>query len=132
MPELDADWLLPAEEPVEAAGATVTIAPFVVHGLEPGVVVAALGVVKDDEPPRYVLGPRRVAHHDLDLSLLGVIVEVDGEQVGTACAAAAPSAQRATGAVRFQGPILSPAAVPPGSHLLATFAHLGSIVVRVV
>jgi 2-oxo-3-hexenedioate decarboxylase len=108
----------------------------------------AADVVADNtSEAKIVLGPRMVPPADLDLSLVGVLLEVDGELVATAAGAATLGhpAEAVASVANWLGSrgqaieagwlVLSgslTAAVPlvAGSHVTATFGHLGSVRVR--
>jgi 2-keto-4-pentenoate hydratase len=109
----------------------------------------AADVVADNTSAgRIVLGPRLVPVGDLDLSLVGLLLEVDGEQVATAAGAASMghpaeavallvnwlwASQKAAlpaGSIVFSGGLTAAVALKAGSSVRATFGHLGSVSVR--
>ena len=94
-----------------------------------------------------VMGPTYVSAADLDLSLIGVLLEVDGQLVATAAGAATmghPADAVAmlanwlgergrvieAGWVVFSGGLTNAVPLAPGTHVRATFGHLGSVGVR--
>ena len=115
----------------------------------------------DGCPTGVVTGPRLGPAAGMNLSLIGLLLDVSGQQVATACGASAaghPAAavaaglsdrradQLAAGAVEagaletdqldagtmiFSGRWTAPIPVPAGSHLTASFGHLGSVTLRV-
>jgi 2-oxo-3-hexenedioate decarboxylase len=117
----------------------------VMHATES--VVAGLGVWDggSDSLLRLVLG-RGISHHeDIDLRLLGVLIDKGGQQVATSCgratlghpaaavaALASPQDGRPGEALAADwlvaaGPMTPYATVAPGEHVVAAFAHLGSV-----
>jgi 2-oxo-3-hexenedioate decarboxylase len=109
----------------------------------------AADVVADNtSAARIVLGPKLVPVGDLDLSLIGLLLDVDGEQVATAAGAACMghpaeavamlanwlwATQKAplpAGSIVFSGGLTAAVAVKPGTHVRATFGHLGAVSVR--
>lgn len=108
----------------------------------------AADVVADNtSEARIVLGPMMRPHADLDLSLIGLLLEANGELVATASGAAtmghpAEAVAMLANFLGSRGLALEPgwivftggltAAVPlnPGTHITATFGHLGSVTVR--
>lgn len=110
-------------------------------------VVAMVEVAAEDgTPSALVSGPRTRPPSGLDLALTGLVVEVDGIQVATAAGAAAAGhpAQAAVlglasrpltlpaGSVVFAGRWTALVAVEGGSHLQASFGHLGGVTVGVL
>lgn len=115
----------------------------------------------DGCPTGVVTGPRLVPAAGLNLSLIGLLLDVGGQQLATACGAsaaghpvaaatAALSGRRAShleagavepgvldadqlgaGTMIFSGRWTAPVPVPAGSHLTASFGHLGSVTLRV-
>jgi len=100
----------------------------------------------DGRPTGVVTGPRLLPAAGLDLSLIGLLLDVGGQQLATACGASAaghPAAaaaaalsdwgvdQLGAGTMIFSGRWTAPVSVPPGSHLTASFGHLGSVTLRV-
>ena len=105
----------------------------------------------DGVPTGLVTGPRLRPADGLDLRLVGLLLDVGGQQLATACgasaaghpaaaaAAALATAQRPNagaggldaGAMIFSGRWTAPLRVPAGSHLTASFGHLGSVTLRV-
>jgi len=105
----------------------------------------------DGCPTAVVTGPRLLPAADLDLGLIGLLLDVGGQQLATACGAsaaghpatavaAALSTTRASqletstlgaGTMIFSGRWTAPVPVPAGSHLTASFGHLGSVTLRV-
>ncbi len=97
----------------------------------------------DGMPIGLVTGPRLVPAAGLNLGLVGLLLEVGGQQLATACgasaaghpAAAVAAASRggglAAGAMIFSGRWTAPLPVPAGSHLTAGFGHLGTVSLRV-
>jgi 2-oxo-3-hexenedioate decarboxylase len=94
-----------------------------------------------------VLGPVFVPPEELDLALVGVLLEADGELVATAAGAATmghPAEATAAlanflatrgralepGWLVFTGGLTAAHPLRPGSHVTATFGHLGSVTVR--
>jgi 2-oxo-3-hexenedioate decarboxylase len=108
----------------------------------------AADVVADNtSEARIVLGPTMVSPDGLDLGLIGLLLEADGVQVATATGAASMGhpAEAVAMLANFLGALgqsIEPgwtiftggltAAVPllPGTHVTATFGHLGSVTVR--
>jgi 2-oxo-3-hexenedioate decarboxylase len=108
----------------------------------------AADVVADNtSEAKVVLGPRMVPPAQLDLSLVGVLLEVDGELVATAAGAATlghPAEAVAAlanwlgargqaieaGWLVFSGGLTAAVPLVAGSHVTATFGHLGSVDVR--
>jgi 2-oxo-3-hexenedioate decarboxylase len=94
---------------------------------------------------QFVVGPLRSAWQHLDLSLLGVVMEVDGEPVASGCSAnvmgnpaeaiasvANDLAEQREGGLRsgqliFTGGITPAVLLRPGMTVEANFAHLGAI-----
>ncbi len=110
----------------------------------------AADVVADNtSAARIVVGPTVVPADALDLSLVGVLLEQDGQLVATAAGAAtmdhpteavallanalgARGEQLEAGWLVFTGGLTNPVALVAGSHVRATFGHLGSVGVRAV
>lgn len=108
----------------------------------------AVDVVADNtSEARVVLGPMMVDPLGLDLGLVGLLLEVDGEQVATATGAATmghPAEAVAllanwlgargkaieAGWMVFSGGLTAAVPLNPGSHVSATFGHLGTVSVR--
>ena len=109
---------------------------------------AGLDIVADNTAAaKVVLGSVQVDPGGLDLSLVGVALEVDGEQVAAATGAAVmghPAAAVAllanwlgsrgrcieAGWTIFSGSVTAPAPLVAGSHVTATFDHLGTVTVH--
>jgi len=101
---------------------------------------------EDGTPSMLVSGPvvRPVA--GLDLALTGLVIDVDGIQVATAAGAAAqghPATAAVlglsshpvalpSGSILYSGRWTAPIEVRSGSHLQATFGHLGGVAVGVL
>lgn len=98
---------------------------------------------------RFVLGPRRVAPGGLDLALVGCLLEDGPDLVATAAGAAVvghPAESVAllanhlgrrgrsleAGWVVLSGGLTDAVRLAPGSHVSATFGHLGRVGVRAV
>ena len=108
----------------------------------------AADVVADNtSEAKVVLGPLLSRPDDLDLALIGLLLEVDGAQVATATGAATmghPAQATAmlanflggrgeaieAGWMIFTGGLTAAVPLQAGSHVTATFGHLGSITVR--
>lgn len=108
----------------------------------------AADVVADNtSEARFVLGPQLVSPDGLDLALIGLMLEADGELVATAAGAAtmghpAEAVAMLANFLGSRGQCIEPgwiiltggltAAVPltPGGHVTATFGHLGAVTVR--
>ena len=108
----------------------------------------AADVVADNtSEAKIVFGPIMIEPAAVDLALIGLLLEVDGEQVATAAGAAtmghpAEAVAMLANWLGTRGEALEPgwcvfsggltAAVPlaVGSHVTATFGHLGSVTVR--
>jgi 2-oxo-3-hexenedioate decarboxylase len=108
----------------------------------------AADVVADNtSAARVVLGPKLVPVADLDLALLGLKLEVDGELVATATGAAtmghpadavamlanwlgAQGKSLQAGWMVFSGGLTAAVPLTVGSVVTASFGHLGSISVR--
>lgn len=108
----------------------------------------AADVVADNtSAARVALGPVLRLPDDVDLALIGVLLEVDGEQVATAAGAATmghPAEATAAlanflgargraieaGWMVFTGGLTAAQPLAPGSQVTATFGHLGCISVR--
>ena len=108
----------------------------------------AADVVADNtSEARIVMGPVMVAPAGLDLALVGLLLEVDGEQVATASGAATvghPAEAVAmlanwlggrgraieAGWCVFSGGLTAAVPLSAGTHVTATFGHLGSVTVR--
>ncbi len=105
-------------------------------------------VADNTSAARYVLGTRWIHPADADLALLGCILEVNGEVVASAAGAALaghPAQALAllanhlgrrgqilpAGAVVLAGGLTDAVALAPGTTVTATYAHLGSVTVRV-
>ena len=95
---------------------------------------------------RLVLGTKVTTHDRVDLGLLGVLVDKGSDQVATSCGAATlghPAAAIATDLNRHHaeplaagwlvaaGPMTPLVGIAAADHVTATFAHLGSVSVRV-
>lgn len=108
-------------------------------------VAAALEVTDADGRPRaLVMGPALRQSTDLDLSLVGMLLEIDGVQATTAAGAAAaghPAAAAASGlkswretapagSLFFSGRWTPAYGLEPGSHVRASFGHLGTVWAR--
>ncbi len=107
----------------------------------------AADVIADDtSAARVMVGPVMVDPREIDLALVGLVVEVDGEQVATASGAAtmghpahavaiyvnflARHGRRLpAGQLVFSGGLTQAVPLKAGSHVTATFAHLGSLTV---
>jgi len=97
----------------------------------------------DGVPTGLVTGPRLRPAAGMDLSLVGLLLDGGGQQLATACGASAaghPAAAVAAalgaggleaGAMIFSGRWTPPVSVAAGSHLTASFGHLGSVSLRV-
>lgn len=110
----------------------------------------AADVVADNtSAARIVLGPTRVPPSGLDLSLVGLLVEQDGALVSTAAGAATmghPAEAVAmlanflgargrllrAGWLIYSGGLTNALTLSPGSHVRASFGHLGSVGIRAV
>ncbi len=110
----------------------------------------AADVVADNtSAARIVLGPTMVAPDGLDLALIGVLLEQDGEQVATAAGAAvmghpadaaallanflgARGSGLEAGWLVYTGGLTNALTLTPGTHVRASFGHLGSVGVRAV
>jgi 2-oxo-3-hexenedioate decarboxylase len=108
----------------------------------------AVDVVADNtSAARVVLGPTMVAPDGLDLSLVGLVLEVDGDGVATAAGAATmghPADAVASlanwlgargeaveaGWIVFSGGLTAAVPLAPGGHVTATYGHLGTVTVR--
>lgn len=108
----------------------------------------AADVIADNtSEARIVLGPKLVAPDGLDLGLLGLLLEADGIQVATATGAASmghPAEATAmlanflgergqaieAGWTIFTGGLTAAVPLTPGTHITASYAHLGSVSVR--
>ena len=108
----------------------------------------AADVVADNtSEAKVVMGPIMIKPSDLDLSLIGLLLEVDGEQVATASGAATmghPAEAVAllanwlcsrgqaieAGWCIYSGGLTAAVALDVGSHVTATFGHLGTVTVR--
>lgn len=108
----------------------------------------AVDVVADNtSEARVVLGPMMVDPVGLDLGLVGLLLEVDGEQVATATGAATmghPAEAVAllanwlgargkaieAGWMVYSGGLTAAVPLAAGSHVAATFGHLGTVSVR--
>lgn len=123
-------------------------------GLDPLRLLAAtrsvVGMVEvageDSSPSVLVGGPVATPASGLNLSLTGLLIDVDGTQVATAAGAAADghpcnaavaglcgrAMNLAAGTVVYTGRWTDLIRVGTGSHLQATFGHLGGITVGVV
>ena len=107
----------------------------------------AADVIADNtSEARIVLGPTLVEPKGLDLSLIGLLLEADGEQVATATGAATmghPAEAVAllanflgtqgraieAGWTIFTGGLTAAVPLVPGGHVTATFGHLGAVTV---
>ncbi|WP_156392055.1 MULTISPECIES: 2-keto-4-pentenoate hydratase [unclassified Nocardioides] len=94
---------------------------------------------------RFVVGQPCHNFADLDLSLLGVLLEINGEVAGSAAGAAAmgdpaqavaelvnalardEQGELNEGTIVLTGALLPPIDLQPGMSITATFAHLGSV-----
>jgi len=110
----------------------------------------AADVVADNtSQARVVLGPRMVDPRGVDLRLLGLVLERDGEFVASAAGAATvghPAEAVALlanwlgergqalegGSLVFSGGLTAAVGLPAGTFVTATFAHLGSVTVRAI
>jgi 2-keto-4-pentenoate hydratase len=123
-------------------------------GLDPlallGAARSVVGVVEvageDRSPSVLVGGPLAVPASGLNLALTGLVIDVDGVQLATAAGAAAAghpcnaavaglsctSMTLSAGTVVYTGRWTELIEVRAGSHLQATFGHLGGITVGVV
>jgi 2-oxo-3-hexenedioate decarboxylase len=108
----------------------------------------AADVVADNtSEAKVVMGPISMSPQGLDLALVGLLLEVDGEQVATATGAATmghPAEAVAllanwlgsrgsaieAGWTVFSGGLTAAVPLLPGSHVSATFGHLGTVSVR--
>lgn len=108
----------------------------------------AADVIADNtSEARIVLGPKMVSPDGLDLGLIGLLLEANGEQVATASGAASmghPAEATAMlanflgargmsiepGWTIFTGGLTAAVPLTPGTHVTATFGHLGSVTVR--
>jgi 2-oxo-3-hexenedioate decarboxylase len=96
-----------------------------------------------------VMGPTYVSPDALDLSLVGLLLEVDGQLVTTAAGAATMGhpadavamlanwlggrgAAIEAGWVVYSGGLTNAVPLVPGTHVRATFGHLGSVGVRAI
>ena len=106
-------------------------------------------VADNTSAARFVLGTKRVDPDAVDLGLIGCLFEVNGVLVGTAAGAALlghPAAAVAllanhlgrrgkkieAGWTLLAGGLTSAVPLHPGTHVSATYAHLGSVSVRAV
>lgn len=106
-------------------------------------------VADNTSAARYVLGLRRLPAHSLDLSLVGCLLEDGADLVATAAGAAVvghPAESVAllanhlgrrgrrleAGWVVLSGGLTDAVRLRPGSHVTATFAHLGRVGLRAV
>lgn len=104
-------------------------------------------VADNTSEAKVVLGPKLVRPDGLDLGLIGLLLEVDGELVATATGAATmghPAEAVAmlanflgtrgeaieAGWTIFTGGLTAAVALQPGTHITATFGHLGAVTVR--
>lgn len=104
-------------------------------------------VADNTSEARVVLGPKLVRPDGLDLGLIGLLLEVNGDLVATATGAAtmghpAEAVAMLANFLGARGEAIEPgwtiftggltAAVPlePGTHVTATFGHLGAVTVR--
>ncbi|MGE0881009.1 MAG: 2-keto-4-pentenoate hydratase [Acidimicrobiia bacterium] len=104
-------------------------------------------VADNTSEARVVLGPSFVSPVGLDLGLIGLLLEVDGDQVATASGAATmghPADAVAllanwlgtrgkaieAGWLVFSGGLTAAVPLNAGSHVTATFGHLGAVTVR--
>ena len=108
----------------------------------------AADVVADNtSEAKVVMGPIMIKPTDVDLSLIGLLLEVDGEQVATASGAATmghpPEAVALlanwlgargeaieAGWCVYSGGLTAAVPLNVGSHVTATFGHLGAVTVR--
>lgn len=108
----------------------------------------ATDVVADNtSEAKVVMGPIMIKPTDLDLSLIGLLLEVDGEQVATASGAATmghPAEAVAllanwlgargqaieAGWCIYSGGLTAAVPLDVGTHVTATFGHLGTVTVR--
>ncbi len=108
----------------------------------------AADVVADNtSEAKVVMGPIMIKPTDVDLSLIGLLLEVDGEQVATASGAATmghPAEAVAllanwlgargeaieAGWCVYSGGLTAAVPLNVGSHVTATFGHLGAVTVR--
>jgi 2-oxo-3-hexenedioate decarboxylase len=106
-------------------------------------------VADNTSAARFVLGPRRLAPAGLDLSLVGCLLEDGPDLVATAAGAAVvghPAESVAllanhlgrrgrrleAGWVVLSGGLTDAVRLAPGSHVSATFGHLGRVGVRAI
>ena len=104
-------------------------------------------VADNTSEAKLVMGPKMVDPTGLDLGLVGLLLEVDGDQVATACGAATmghPAEAVAmlanflgargeaieAGWTIFSGGLTAAVPLNAGSHVTATFGHLGTVTVR--
>lgn len=108
----------------------------------------AADVVADNtSEAKIVMGPIMITPTDVDLALVGLLLEVDGEQVATASGAATmghPAEAVAmlanwlgtrgqaieAGWCVYSGGLTAAVPLAAGSHVAATFGHLGTVTVR--
>jgi 2-oxo-3-hexenedioate decarboxylase len=108
----------------------------------------AVDVIADNtSEAKVVMGPVMLDPEGLDLGLVGLLLEVDGEQVATATGAATmghPAEAVAllanwlgsrgkaieAGWTIYSGGLTAAVPLAPGSHVSATFGHLGTVSVR--
>ncbi|MEZ5218576.1 MAG: fumarylacetoacetate hydrolase family protein [Ilumatobacteraceae bacterium] len=108
----------------------------------------AADVVADNtSEARFVLGPTMIPPDGIDLSLVGLLLEVDGVQVATASGAAtmghpaeavamlanhlgARGKRIEAGWVILTGGLTAAVPLNPGTHVTATYGHLGQVTVR--
>jgi 2-oxo-3-hexenedioate decarboxylase len=108
----------------------------------------AVDVIADNtSEAKVVLGPVMLDPEGLDLGLVGLLLEVDGEQVATATGAASmghPAEAVAmlanwlgargkaieAGWMVYSGGLTAAVPLVAGSHVSATFGHLGTVSVR--
>lgn len=106
-------------------------------------------VADNTSAARFILGPKRMVPGDLDLALVGCLLENGPDLVATAAGAAVvghPAESVAllanhlgrrgrclkAGWVVLSGGLTDAVPLAPGSHVTATFAHLGRVGVRAV
>jgi 2-oxo-3-hexenedioate decarboxylase len=110
----------------------------------------AADVIADNtSAARIVLGPTMVPADGLDLALVGLLLEQDGNLVATAAGAAtmghpadavallanflgARGESIEAGSLVFSGGLTNALTLTPGTHVRATYGHLGSVGVRAV
>lgn len=135
---------------VIAATESVCCCLEVIDSRYAGFSFTATDVVADNtSAARIVIGPKMVDPRGLDLALIGLLLEANGEQVATAAGAATmghPADAVAMlanwlgtrgrgiepGWLIFSGGLTAAVGLEPGSHVTATYGHLGSVSVHAV